>query len=79
MVGGTYTGQVKVTATVRDLVLTKTLPVTFNLEANRIVLGAGGVGLLSSPARSVLSRAVGCSAPSAAPTSPGPRPRIRRG
>lgn len=58
MIGGTYTGQVKVTVTVGELVLAKTLPVTFNREANLLVVGAAGVGLSSSPSRSVLSRAV---------------------
>jgi hypothetical protein len=59
LVGGTYAGQVKVTVAVGDITLSKTLPVTFNLEANRIVVGAAGVGLSSWPGRSVLSRNVG--------------------
>ena len=60
LVGGTYTGQVRVTATVRDIVLSEVLPVTFNIEASRLVVSAAGVGLSSSPApgRSVLTRAV---------------------
>ncbi len=60
LAGGTYTGQLVVSVTVRDLVLTETLPVTFNLEANRLVVGTSGVMLSSSPspARSVLTRSV---------------------
>lgn len=58
--GGTYTGQVRVSATVRDLVLTEVLPVTLNIEASRIVTDAAGVSFSSSPqpARSVLTRNV---------------------
>ena len=58
LVGGTYTGRVKIAATVGDLVLTGEVPVTFNIEANRIVVGASGVGFSSSPAGSVLTRKV---------------------
>jgi hypothetical protein len=60
LTGGTYTGQVRVTATVRNLVFTEVRPVTLNIEANRIVVGAAGVALSSSPspARSVLTRDV---------------------
>jgi len=57
-VGGTYTGRVKIAATIGDLVLTGEVPVTFNIEANRIVVGASGVGFSSSPAGSVLTRKV---------------------
>ena len=58
LVGGTYTGRVEIAATVGNLVLTGEVPVTFNIEANRIVVGATGVGFSSSPARSVLTRNV---------------------
>ncbi|MFZ0551978.1 MAG: hypothetical protein WAM21_14350 [Steroidobacteraceae bacterium] len=58
LVGGTYTGTVEITATVGNLVLTSAVPVTFNAEANRIVVGASGVGFSSSPAGSVLTRDV---------------------
>ncbi len=60
LTGGSYTGQVRVTATVRSLVFTEVLPVTFNIEASRLVVGAAGVALSSSPApaRSVLTRNV---------------------
>ncbi len=60
LTGATYTGQLQVTATVRSLVFTQLIPVTYNIEANRIVVGAAGVGLSSSPApaRSLLTRAV---------------------
>jgi hypothetical protein len=58
LVGGTYTGQVQLAVTVGTLVVTQNIPVTFNVEANRIVVGASGVGFLSSPGGSVLTRDV---------------------
>lgn len=60
LVGGTYTGEVRVTATVRGVAVSELLPVTFNLEASRIVVEAAGVAFssLPSPARSVLARNV---------------------
>ena len=60
LTGATYTGQLQVTATVRDLVFSQLVPVTYNIEANRIVVAAAGVGFSSSPApaRSVLTRNV---------------------
>lgn len=58
VIGGTYSGTVEIAATVGDLVLTGEVPVTFNVEANRIVVGAAGVGFSSSPAGSVLTRDV---------------------
>jgi hypothetical protein len=58
LVGGTYTGRVEIAATVGNLVLTGEVPVTFNIEANRIVVGASGVGFSSSSAGSVLTRNV---------------------
>jgi hypothetical protein len=56
--GGTYTGQVQVTVTVGALTLSGTVPITFNAEANRLLVGAAGVGLFSSSSRSVLTRQV---------------------
>lgn len=58
--GATYTGELQVSVTVRDLVFTELVPVTYNMEANRILVGAAGVGLSSSPApaRSILTRDV---------------------
>jgi len=58
LVGGTYSGQINVTATVGALTLTQTLPVTYNAEANRLSVAAAGVGFLSMPGRSVLTRTV---------------------
>ena len=58
LAAATYTGQVQIAATVGSLVVTAQVPVTFNVEANRIVVGASGVGLSSSPAGSVLTRNV---------------------
>ncbi|HEV2443036.1 MAG TPA: hypothetical protein VGT07_10985 [Steroidobacteraceae bacterium] len=58
LVGGTYTGEVEIAATIGNVVVTGQVPVTFNVEANRIVVGASGVGFSSSPAGSVLTRNV---------------------
>lgn len=58
LVGGTYNGSVEISATVGSIVLTEQVAVTFNVEANRIVVGASGVGFSSSPAGSVLTRNV---------------------
>jgi hypothetical protein len=60
LTGASYIGEIRVTATVRNLAFTQFVPVTYNVEANRIVVGAAGVGFSSSPApaRSVLTRDV---------------------
>ncbi|MGH8181884.1 MAG: BACON domain-containing protein, partial [Steroidobacteraceae bacterium] len=58
LVGGTYLARVQIAATVGSITVTGEIPVTFNVEANRIVVGASGVGFSSSPAGSVLTRAV---------------------
>ncbi len=60
LVGGTYTGQLRLTATVRGVPVSELRPVTFNLEASRLVVDAAGVALssLPVPARSVLARNV---------------------
>jgi Viral BACON domain len=56
--GGNYTGHVHVATTVNGIPLSQDRMVTFNLEANRIVVTASGVGLSNLPGRSVLSRTV---------------------
>lgn len=58
LVGGTYTGQITLTVTVKTLTLTEVRPVTSNVEANRIVVAAAGVGFVSMPSGSVLTRTV---------------------
>jgi hypothetical protein len=58
ILGGTYSGQVQIAATVGTLALSGVVPVTFNVEANRIVVGSAGVGFLSSSTQSVLTRNV---------------------
>ncbi|MFC4309173.1 hypothetical protein ACFPN2_08785 [Steroidobacter flavus] len=60
LAGGTYTGQLALNVTVKNLVLSRLVPVTYNIEESRIIVGATGVGLSSSPApaRSVLTRSV---------------------
>jgi hypothetical protein len=60
LTGATYTGEVRVQVTVRDLIFSKVIPVTYNIEASRLVVGSAGVAFSTSPApaRSVLSRTV---------------------
>jgi hypothetical protein len=60
VLAGTYSGTASVTVTVRDVVVSQSVPVTLNLEANRLVVGAAGVAFKQSPApaRSVLTRDV---------------------
>jgi hypothetical protein len=60
VLGGTYSGTANVAVTVRDVVVSQTVPVTLNLEASRIVVGAAGVAFKKAPApaRSVLTRDV---------------------
>jgi len=54
--GGTYHGNAKVTVTVGALTLARDVPVVFNLEANRLVVDAVGVGFTSLPGIAVLER-----------------------
>jgi Viral BACON domain len=58
LVGGTYTGHVHVAATVNGVAFAQDRLVTFNLEANRLVVTAAGVGLSNVAGRAVLSRTV---------------------
>jgi len=57
---GTYRGALRVRATVRDLVIDRTIAVTANLEDHRLLVGTTGVGLVANPppARSVTTRAL---------------------
>lgn len=55
---GTHTGRVRLTVSVAGGERAFTVPVTFHVEATRIGVGAAGVGLTSSPTRSVLSREI---------------------
>ncbi len=57
--GGNYTGHVHVATIVNGIALSQDRMVTFNLEANRIVVTAGGVGLSNLPGRAVLQTAHG--------------------
>jgi Viral BACON domain len=56
--GGTYTGRVHLATTVNGVTFTQDRPVILNLEANRLVVTAAGVGLSEVAGRSVLSRTV---------------------
>jgi hypothetical protein len=56
--GGTYTGEIHVTTNVNGMIFDEARPVTLNIEANRIVVSASGVGLTKIAGRSVLTRTV---------------------
>jgi hypothetical protein len=56
--GGTYAGQVTMTATVNGTPFVASIAVTLNLEANRILVTASGVGLSQVGGTSVLTRTV---------------------
>lgn len=58
LTGGTYTGELTLSTDVYGTVLSETLPITFNVEAKRLIVGAAGVGLSSAGGREVLTRAV---------------------
>ena len=53
---GTYTGNVTFTANVNGTPVTKSLPVSLNMDAQRIWASATGVGLSSFPSRQTLTR-----------------------
>jgi len=53
---GVYTGDLTFTATVNGTPLTKTVPVTLNVDTQRIWASASGVGLSSFPGRQTLTR-----------------------
>jgi len=56
--GGTYKGQIMISTTVNGMAFSQALPVTFNLEANRLVVSAVGVGLSMIAGNSVLTRSL---------------------
>ena len=56
--GGTYTGNIHVTTTVNGTTFDAVRPITLNMEANRIVVSASGVGLSLIAGHSVLTRTV---------------------
>lgn len=58
LTAGTYTGQVQIACTAGGTPLALVIPVTLNVEAHRLVVGAVGVGLSSAPSRSVLARSL---------------------
>jgi hypothetical protein len=58
LLGGTYIGHVHVATTVNGVAFAQDRVVTFNLEANRLVVTAAGVGLSNVAGRAVLSRTV---------------------
>jgi hypothetical protein len=56
--GGTYTGQITISSQVAGTTFQQVLPVTLNIEANRLVATALGVGFSSIAGQSVLTRTV---------------------
>jgi hypothetical protein len=58
LLGGTYTGHVHVATTVNGVAFAQDREVIFNLEANRLVVTAAGVGLSNVPGQAVLTRTV---------------------
>lgn len=58
LVGGTYTGHVRVATTVNGVAFEQDRVVTLNLEANRLVVTATGVGLSNVTGQAVLTRTV---------------------
>ncbi len=58
LTGGTRTGTVTFSATVNGDALSASLPVTFNLEAHRLLIARNGVALTKTPGLSNLTRTV---------------------
>lgn len=56
--GGTYTGELRVTATVFDRTYEQLRPVTLHIEADRMVVSAAGIGLSRVGSHDVLTRTV---------------------
>lgn len=56
--GGTYTGSVKIDVDVDGHPLTATVPVTFNKEAEKLLVTADGVAFVQLPSREMLTRDV---------------------
>lgn len=56
LAAGTYQGQIQLQTTVNGSVLTQNIPVTLNVDPNRLVATATGVAFSSFPSRSVLTR-----------------------
>jgi len=56
--GASYQGQLQISTTVAGQVFTQTRPVSYNVEAHRLVVSSAGVGLSQSPVKSVLSRSL---------------------
>jgi hypothetical protein len=53
---GTYTGQLLLQATVDGAVVKTTVPVTLNIDVNRLLVNATGVAFSNFPSRQVLTR-----------------------
>jgi hypothetical protein len=58
VIGGTYTGTVKVDVDVDGLPLSATVPVSFNKEAERLQVSADGIAFVQLPSRELLGREV---------------------
>jgi hypothetical protein len=68
--GGTYTGEVSLSTDVYGTVFSRTLPVTFNVEASRLVVSSAGVALSRVNGRSVLARTLKVFSSSGSTTTP---------
>lgn len=62
--GGTYTGQVKVQATVQGYAISASLPVTLNWAGNRLLASSDGVAFSSFPSHKLLTRTLAVSSTS---------------
>ena len=56
LAAGTYTGELELRATLPGVIVTRTIPVTLKLEANRLLVSDLGVAFSSFPSRQVLTR-----------------------
>jgi Viral BACON domain len=58
LAAGTYQGQIQLQVTVNGSVVTQNVPVTLNVDPNRLVANATGVAFSSFPSRAVLTRSL---------------------
>ena len=61
LAAGSYMGQLALKATINGAVVTQNVPVTLNIEPNRVLVNAIGVAFSSFPSRQVLTRSLSVS------------------
>ena len=61
LASGTYKGQIQVQATVNGMPVSAAIPVTLNVDSNRLLVSAAGVAFSSFPSRQVLTRSLNVS------------------